>query len=159
MRLPRVIRLDQSDTRIFERAAEPGEWAVPGAFAFADADPATLTGKRRQAFANGFLGTTSFGRATLVEVAEIDEAGHEDVVQRLALHFITDYGAPDLEAALPAARDEVAFAVSICEYKLHTLLAVERELGDDGVVERFRVITPSRATQHAKIWDVVEDDA
>ncbi len=159
MRLPRVIRLDQSDTRIFERAAEPGEWAVPGAFAFADADPATLTGKRRQAFANGFLGTTSFGRATLVEVAEIDEAGHADVVQRLALHFITDFGAPDLEAALPAAREEVAFAVSICEHKLHTLLAVERELGDDGVVERFRVITPSRATQHAKIWDVVEDDA
>ncbi len=110
MRLPRVIRLDASDTRIFERAAEPGEWAVSGAFAFADAEPATLTGKRRPAFANGFLGTTSFGRATLVEVAEIDEASHADVIQRLALHFITDYGAPDLEAALPAARDEVAFA-------------------------------------------------
>ena len=159
MRLPRVIRLDQSDTRIFERAAEPGEWAVTGAFAFANADPAALTGKRRQAFTNGFLGTTSFGRSTLVEVAEIDGAGHADVIQRLALHFITDYGAPDLEAALPAARDEVAFAASIAEHKLHTLLAVMRELGDDGIVERFSVITPARATEHAKIWDVVEDDA
>ncbi len=159
MRLPRVIRLDASDTRIFERAAEPGEWAVTGAFAFTHADPASLTGKRRQAFANGFLGTTSFGRATLVEVAEIDEAGHADVVQRLALHFIAEYGAPDLAAALPAARDEDAFAASICEHKLHTLLAVERELSDDGIVERFSVITPSRATSHAKIWDVVEDDA
>ena len=158
MRLPRVIRLDQSDTRIFERAAEPGEWAVSGAFAFTHADPASLTGKPRQAFANGFLGTTSFGRSTLVEVAEIDEAGHADVVQRLALHFIADYGAPDLEAALPAARDEVAFAASLCEHKLHTLLAVEREWGERGIVERFSVITPSRATQHAKIWDVVEED-
>ena len=64
--------------------------AVTGAFAFANADPAALIGKQRQAFANGFLGTTSFGRSTLVEVAEIDEAGHADVIQRLALHFITD---------------------------------------------------------------------
>ncbi len=158
MRLPRVIRLDQSDTRIFERAAEPGEWAVSGAFAFANADPAALAGKRRQAFAHGFLGTTSFGRSTLVQVAEIDEAGHADVVQRLALHLITDYGAPDLEAALPAARDEVAFAASFAEHKLHTLLAVEREWGDVGIVERFSVIEPSRATSHAKIWDVVEED-
>ena len=32
--LPRTIRLDPSDTVVFSRAAEPGEWAVPGAFLF-----------------------------------------------------------------------------------------------------------------------------
>ncbi|MFQ5763830.1 MAG: DUF6505 family protein, partial [Rhodospirillales bacterium] len=69
MRFPRTIRLDESDRRVFERAAEPGEWAIPGTFVFADADPATLSGKARQAFAHGFLGLESFGWSTLVEVA------------------------------------------------------------------------------------------
>ena len=55
---------------MFDRAAEPGEWAVPGGFAFWDEDPAALTGRRRQAFRAGFLGLGSFGWSTLVEVAE-----------------------------------------------------------------------------------------
>ena len=42
MKLLRTIRLDPSDRFIFERAAEPGEWAVPGGFAFFDVDPAAL---------------------------------------------------------------------------------------------------------------------
>ena len=29
-RLPRTLRLDPSDGVVFERAAAPGEWAVPG---------------------------------------------------------------------------------------------------------------------------------
>ncbi|MFQ5957981.1 MAG: DUF6505 family protein [Alphaproteobacteria bacterium] len=157
MRFPRAIRLDDSDTRIFERAAEPGEWAVPGSFAFADATPEELTGKRRQAFAHGFLGTRSFGRTTLVEVAEIDDAAYEEVVQRLALHFISDYGAPDLAAALPPAREEAEFAAGLCHHKLHTLLALERAFTDEGVVDRFRVIAP-RAPAHAKIWSIADDE-
>ncbi len=47
MKLLRTIRLDPSDTFVFERAAEPGEWAVSGAFMFGDADPDMLTGKAR----------------------------------------------------------------------------------------------------------------
>ena len=42
LKLPRTIRLDPSDTFVFERAAEPGEWAVSGAFVFWNQDPATL---------------------------------------------------------------------------------------------------------------------
>src|SRR5215213_3233541 len=45
MKLLRTIRLDPSDTFVFDQAAEPGEWAVTGAFMFADADPSTLEGK------------------------------------------------------------------------------------------------------------------
>ncbi|MES1154798.1 MAG: DUF6505 family protein, partial [Pseudorhodoplanes sp.] len=45
MKLLRTIRLDPSDTFVFERAAEPGEWAVSGAFVFSDIDPAALQGK------------------------------------------------------------------------------------------------------------------
>ena len=38
MKLLRTIRLDPSDTFVFERAAEPGEWAVSGAFVFWNED-------------------------------------------------------------------------------------------------------------------------
>src|SRR5262245_3275662 len=35
VKLLRTIRLDPSDTFVFDKAAEPGEWAVSGGFAFA----------------------------------------------------------------------------------------------------------------------------
>ena len=50
MKLLRTIRLDPSDTFVFERAAEPGEWAVSGAFAFAQVDATRLEGKARAAY-------------------------------------------------------------------------------------------------------------
>ena len=53
IKLLRTIRLDPSDTFIFERAAEPGEWAVSGAFLFWDGDPAALEGKARVMFGSG----------------------------------------------------------------------------------------------------------
>ena len=59
MKLLRTIQLDPSDTFIFEPAAAPGEWAVPGAFVFWDRDPTTLEGKARSAFRGGFLGVDS----------------------------------------------------------------------------------------------------
>src|SRR3546814_1457671 len=94
MRLPRTLRLDQSDLRVFEHACEPGEWAVPGGFVFAAADPATLEGKAQLAFRSGWLGLASFGHATLVEVAEIAEPEFFALVERLARHLEADYGAP-----------------------------------------------------------------
>jgi hypothetical protein len=158
MRFPRTVRFDISDTRIYENAAAPDEWAVSGAFAFADADPATLGSKARQAFARGFLGTTSFGWSTFVAVAEISETDYEAVVRALAGHAVDRYGAPDIEAAMPAAREEAAFAAGLCDHKINTLLCVERDLGDEGIIERFRVVEPSREPDHARIWTIVEDD-
>ena len=158
MHFPRAIRLDQSDTHVYEVVAEPGEWAIPGAFAFAEVEPEALSGKARQAFVHGFLGTLSFGRTTLVEVADITDDEFEAVVERLAAHFVERYGAPDLDAARVAARAEAEFAASLCDHKIHTLLALERHFGDDGIVERFKVIHPPREPQHAKIWAIVEDD-
>ena len=157
MRLPRTLRLDASDLQIFETAAAPGEWAVPGTFAFSEAEPEALSGKEKLAFASGWLGTESFGRSTLVEVAEIEEAAFFAVVERLARHFVENYGAPDLAAALPAARAEADYASGLCEHKLHSLLAVERSFTDEGISERFRLVQPERSGDHAKIWEIVED--
>ncbi len=158
MRFPKTIRFDFSDTRTFERAAEPNEWAVSGAFAFADADPSEISGKRRQAFHNGFLGTASFGWSTLVTVAKIDPAQYQSVIDALAAHFVERYGAPSLAAAVPVARAEAEFAADLCDHDINTVLSVYRDYGDDGIVEQYRVIQPPLEPVHAKIWEIVEDD-
>ena len=157
MYLPKTIRLDNSDLQVFDRAAAPGEWAVSGAFAFADTHEDALTGKTRQAFVNGFFGTGSFGWSTLVFVAEAREADYESAVNALADHFVAAYGAPDRAAALPRAREEVNFAASLCDHPVNTLLAVRRDAGSDGIVERFRIVSPPADTLHTKIWEIVED--
>ena len=157
LKFPKTIRLDSSDLHVFERAAEPGEWAVPGGFDFVGIDAAALTGKARQAFGSGWLGLDSLGRSTLVEVHGIDQDEYQAVIRRLAALFVERHGAPDVLAATEAAREEAAYAAGLCEHKVHTLLVIEREPGPDGVVERFRVIRPPRAEDHAKIWTIVED--
>ncbi len=164
MKFPRCIRLDASDLNIYARAAEPGEWAVPGGFAYADYDsdglerPESVNRKARLAFHSAWLGTESFGHSTLAEVAEIDPAAFEQVVERLARHFVDSYGAPDLTAARPVARAEAEEATALCEHEVQTLLALERERTEAGVVERFRVINPARAQDHAKVWEIVPED-
>jgi hypothetical protein len=158
MRFLRTIRLDASDEQVFERAAADGEWAVPGAFAFAHTPPEELRGKTGQAFAHGFLGTATFGWSTLVAVATITRPEVEVVVEALARHFVECYGAPSLEAAREAARGEAEFASSLCEHPINTLITVERDLGTEGIVERFRTIEPITRDQHARIWTIVPDD-
>jgi hypothetical protein len=158
MLFPVCIRLDVSDLRVFPLAAEPGEPAVPGTFAFFECDPEALERKEQFAFQFGWLGTDSFGYSSLVEIGEIDDAAFAQVVERLAQHFVDHFGAPDLATALPAAREEADYAAALCEDKLHTLLALERSLDENGQIhEQYRVIRPSRAEEHAKIWNLVEE--
>ncbi len=152
MKLLRILRLDASDEQVFERVAGAGEWAVTGGFAFLHDDTASLSGKRLQAFRNGFLGLTSFGWATLVEVAEIDAEEYAAAEQALAAHLVAEYGAPDLATALPAAREELAYAASLCEAETHTLLSLSREFDDEGnVVESLRIVRPASGADHASV--------
>lgn len=138
MKLLRTIRLDPSDTFVFEHAAEPGEWAVSGAFMFADADPAVLEGKARAAFRSGFLGVHSLGWSTLAQVVEASDTDRESVIDTLARQFVAQLGAPDPEAARAAAIEEVAFAASLCDRPHDTLIAVHRSVEDGAIREAFR---------------------
>jgi hypothetical protein len=142
MKLLRTIRLDPSDTFAFERAAAPGEWAVSGAFMFADADLEALAGKPRAAFRGGFLGVPSLGWSTLVQIVEASEADAAAVVERLAQQLIAHFGAPDLAAARAAAQEEVAFAASLANHPADTLVAVHRTFEDGEVREAFRTLHP-----------------
>jgi hypothetical protein len=148
MKLPRTLRLDPSDTLIFETAAEPGEWAVPGGFAFWDEEPATMPGKRRQAFRGGFLGLGSFGWSTLVEVADATPDQRAAAVAALAAHLRAAHGAPDEAVALAAAEEEVAFAETLCDHPAGTILALTRDIEGGEQRERFRTLH-MRDTPHA----------
>ncbi len=142
LKLPRTIRLDPSDTFVFANVAEPGEWAVSGAFMFWAARPGDLAGKARAAFRSGFLGVESLGWSTLVVVTEATEADRDAAVVTLTRHLRERFGAPDDAAALAAAREEVAFAASLCDHPVGTLVAVHRSSEDDGMRERFRTLMP-----------------
>jgi hypothetical protein len=149
LKLPRTIRLDPSDTFVFEQAAEPGEWAVSGAFAFWNRDPAALGQKQRVALRSGFLGIDSLGWSTLAIVTEATEADRQAMVEHLAGQLLEKFGAPDLEAARMAAEEEVAFAASLCDHASGTLLAVQRSVENGEIRERFRTLKPREAAADA----------
>lgn len=149
LRFPRTIRLDPSDTFVFERAAEPGEWAVSGVFLFGNQDPAALGQKQRVALRSGFLGIDSLGWSTLAVVTEATEADRHAMVERLAGQLLEKFGAPDFQAARLAADEEVAFAASLCDHPPQTLLAVQRSVENGEIRERFRTIKPREAAPGA----------
>jgi hypothetical protein len=140
----RVARLDDTDEHVYPRAAQVGEFAVPGSFAYAfsERDPSALQGKERQAFRHAFLGTGSFGFATVAVVAEVSEAGYKSVIEALAQHLVASYGAPNLEEALVVARAEVEYAAELCEHPVNTLLVVERAADAEGIHEAFKIVKP-----------------
>ncbi len=147
MNFARVIRLDESDLEVFRDAAEPGEWAIPGSFAYSNWTEAELEGKQAQEFKHGWLGLTGFGRASVVAVSTITEAERDALVDILAFHFTEAWGAPDIDAARPVAEEEIAHMVDMCSGQtVNTLIVVERTLTEAGVNDRFRLIPPQGAS-------------
>lgn len=159
MKLPRTIRLDPSDGRVFHNAAEPGEWAITGTFSFVDAMIEEMDNKDQLAFTSGWMGTGTFGYSTFVQVAVAPDPEVDAVTRALALHLFQQYGAPDMLAAMEAARGEVMHAESLCDHPAGTLLAIKRDLSDEGISEQIRVIPrDDEEGGHARIWSFVEDE-
>ncbi|MGB0683679.1 MAG: DUF6505 family protein [Magnetovibrionaceae bacterium] len=161
MKFPRTIRMDLSDENVFAKAADPGEWAVTGSFAFADLNPDLIKGKTAQAFRNGWLGLGSFGFSTLVQVATMEAQDWDAVVGALSSHFVEVYGAPSLEAARPVAEAEAAYARDLCDHPSGTLLAIRREMTLEGISEKIHVIDQAEDSLHhgSRVWELVPDDA
>lgn len=156
MKLLRTIRLDPSDTFVFEKAAEPGEWAVSGAFVFAHEEIASLTGKARAAFRSGFLGIDSFGWSTLVQVVEATDPQRLAAIELLAERLVAHFGAPNLAAARAAATEEVAFAASLSEHPKGMLAAVSRKYEDSAIRESFRTLAPSIGPKPLRAYAFLE---
>ena len=160
MKLLRTIALDPSDTFVFDVSAEPGDWAVSGAFRFCDRDPAKLSGKDRSAFRSGFLGVQSWGWSTLAQIVHATEDDRHAVVELLARQLVERFGAPDLATAHFAAEEEVAFAQSLCTHPVSALIAVHRAASDGEVRESFRRLQLRDGQRHGKAFSFmeVEDD-
>lgn len=156
VRLLRTMRLDPSDTFVFDRAAEPGEWAVPGAFVFFDRDPAALQGKVRTAFRSGFLGIASLGWSTLCQVVEASEEERRAAIAQLSAQLLAQFGAPDDSAARAAAREEFAFAASLCEHPLQTVIAMHRTSQDGEIREAFRTLRPAQGRAPLRAFAFLE---
>ena len=156
MKLIRTIRLDASDTFVFENAAEPGEWAVSGAFAFWNRDPATLEGKARTAFRSGFLGISSLGWSTLVQIVEASEDDRLAAIDALAKQLVANFGAPTIDDAVAAAEEEIAFVESLCTQPQDTLVAVHRTSEDGAVRESFRTLRPRNGAKPARAFSFME---
>lgn len=146
MKLARAIHFDESDQRIFASPARTGEFCISGGFEFSDWTQDDLVGKARQAFSNGWFGIETAGRVTFVAVTQVEPTEVDALSRMLADHFVTYYGAPSLEAALPTAREEIAQMSELCEdHDPNTLLTVARELTPSGVRESYRKLKPQNA--------------
>ncbi len=141
MMLARAIHFDESDMQVFHQPARTGEWAISGGFEFSNWTEGDLTGKARQAFANGWLGIETFGRVTFVATTQIEPTEFDALADALAQHFVTIYGAPTLEQARTVALDELNHMVDLCsDQDANALLSVARELTESGVKEAYRII-------------------
>ena len=158
MKLLRTIRLDPSDTFVFETAAEPGEWAVSGAFVFWNRDAASLQGKIRTAFRSGFLGVSSLGWSTLVQIVEASEEDRRAVIESLARQLMTHFGAPTVDDATAAAEEEITFTQSLCDQPLDTLIAVHRSFEEGAVRESFRTLHPRNGPKPLRAFSFLEVD-
>ena len=156
MKLIHTIRLDASDTFVFENAAEPGEWAVSGAFVFWNRDPASLEGKIRTAFRSGFLGISTRGWSTLVQIVEASDNDRLAVIDTLAKQLIAKFGAPTFEDAAAAAEEEVAFVESLCTQPNDTLIAVHRTFEDGALRESFRTLRPRSGAKPARAFSFMD---
>jgi hypothetical protein len=157
-RLLRTIRLDPSDGFVFDKAAEPGEWAVSGAFVFWSQDPDKLEGKARSAFRGGLLGIDSLGWSTLAQIVEASDQDHAEAVALLARRLLERFGAPDMAAAAAAAQEEIAFAASLCNHPPDTLVAVHRTCADGAIRESFRTLRPRGDRKPMRAFAFVEQE-
>jgi hypothetical protein len=156
VKLLRTIRLDPSDTFVFERTAAPGEWAISGAFVFWNSDASKFTGKLRAAFRGGFLGVESLGWSTLVQIVEATMEQRENVVEKLSQWLVSDFGAPDLIAARAAAEEEVIFAHSLCDHPIDTLIAVHRTHEGGAIREAFRTLQAREGPKPLRAFSFLE---
>jgi hypothetical protein len=158
MKLLRTIRLDASDTFIFLSAAEPGEWALSGAFVFSDMELSALKGKELSAFRSGFLGIPSLGWSTLAQIVDADAEDRLAAIDVAARCLCDRFGAPDLVAARKAAAEEVDFTISLCDHPRDTLIAVRRTDEGGTIHEAFRSLRPREGPKRWRAFSFLNAD-
>src|SRR5262249_60551552 len=142
MKLLSTVRLEPSELFVFGSAAEPGEWAVSGAFVFANADPATLAGKARAEFRAGLLGIASLGWSTLAQIVEASEDDRRAATEQLAKQLVAHFGAPGIAEAVAPAQEETAFPSSLGSHPADTLVADHPPYENRAIPQGIRPLAP-----------------
>lgn len=155
LRLLRIVADDGSHG--FEHRAQPGEWAVPGICAFAAEDPARLPPARAAALRQGFLGLESGGWSREVETAELDARTFDGLTLRLAAWLRESVGAPDLDAALALAREELDYARQLAtDAPPGARLRVTRRLEAGDIREAYRLLDPGSSPVAGSLFDLID---
>jgi hypothetical protein len=120
---------------------------VTGAFRYAHRDPASLLGREATAFGSSWLGIGSFAPALQVETVPIAASDLDQVARMLAAYLLDAWEVPTPELAVELAREEIGFALALAEHPTGTILALRREFGEQGLMERARIVAgPSPAS-------------
>jgi hypothetical protein len=117
---------------------------------------ASLEGKARSAFRSGFLGISTLGWSTLVQIVEASENDRRGVVDTLAKQLVANFGAPTIDDAVAAAKEEITFAESLCTQPQDTLVAVHRTFEDGAVRESFRTLRPRNGPKPLRAFSFLE---
>ena len=158
MKLAKTIQLDVSDKHIYEHRANPQEWAIVGTFYYMNSDPNNWSKKNKFAFQSAWLGLTSYGNSTFVQVTEIIEYEYHLIIESLAKYLVERYNAPSIEDAKYASKKEIDDMTALCDHPPGTLLSVERSLVENGIKEKIRVIKPIKKQRGGKAWSTSQDE-
>ena len=156
MKLLRTIRLDPSDTFVFEQC---------GGARRMGSDRRLHIHRRRSLEARrqgargvplGFLGVASLGWSTLVQIVEASDDDRLAAIDTLAKQFVAHFGAPSIEDAVAAAEEEFEFAASLCNHPLDTLIAMHRSHDGGEIRETFRTLRPKDGPKPLRAFAFLE---
>ncbi len=159
MKFLKTIRFDPSDTHVFEHAAEPDEWAIPGGFWFNGIhQPEDIKGKLKQAFSNGFLSLESFGFSTFSTVSEIFKSDLDRIEENLTVKLLSEFGAPSREAAKMAAQQEIQDTLNLCaDVQINSVFAIKRIMDENSEIrESYSLVNLPEQNVHTKVWEIIE---
>jgi hypothetical protein len=130
----RAVRLDNSDDQIYQATGTvaEGEWLVSGGYAVCDLAHGFRCAPRCHCD-DSFLHLTSGARCTIAEVAEIEDAVVDELIDGLTQHLVLNWKAPNLEAARTVAEEEVRYTLDLCEpFSTDVWITVKRSPNPEG---------------------------
>ena len=154
MKLAKTIQLDDSDKKVYLTSAEQGEWAVTGTFLFTDIDPTSWNKKQQISFRDGWLGTDTFGFSTFVQVSDFSEKQKDEVTHKLSAFIYETFNPPGMLSAFNAAEKEIHDMSSLCDHPIGTILSIKRELNDEEINEKIRIVNQKVEDIPVPIWTV-----
>jgi hypothetical protein len=92
----------------------------------------------------------------LVQIVEATEEDQMAASEMLAQRLMDGFGAPDLTLARLAAAEEIAYAASLCDQPLDTLIAIHRVHENDSIRETFRTLRPRQGAKPLRAFSFLE---